>query len=110
MSEILTFDIDLNMLRGDRVRSHIEFVHGAEGRLRAPEAGEMVWALDEDGARYQAVLERVHQSGFVELRLKLNTRWRAKAEPQPMRTSVLYTATAAPNTGTPKVSSSLEFV
>lgn len=73
MRDMLTFEIDLNMLRGDQVRSHVEFMDRA-GRLRPPQSGEDVWAVDEDGARYFAVLEKVWESGFVDLRVNLETR------------------------------------
>lgn len=83
MSDMLTFEVDLNMLRGDRVRSHVEFMHGAVSRMRAPEKGELVWAIDEDDARYYATLEGVSESGFVDLRLDLASRVRTKLEPLP---------------------------
>ncbi len=83
MSDMLTFEIDLNMLREDEVQSHVEFMTGAVGRMRPPEAGEPVWAVDEDGARYLAVLEQLHESGFVDLRLKLETARRVDAQLAP---------------------------
>lgn len=81
---MLTFDIDLNMLRGDEVQSHVEFMQGAVSRMRAPEVGELVWAIDEDGARYFAVLEGVSQSGFVTLKIDRASRTRTELEPSPM--------------------------
>lgn len=89
MNDMLTFEIDLNMLRGDRVRSHIDVMQGAVGRMRAPQSGETVWAVDEDGARYLATLEKVYESGFVDLLIKLETRIRVGVtlEPQPMPVS-----------------------
>ena len=83
MNDMLTFEIDLNMLRGDTVQSHVDFMHRADSRLRQPETGETVWAVDEDDARYLAVLDSVASSGFVDLRLKLDTRKSVKVELPP---------------------------
>lgn len=84
MTDMLTFQIDLNMLRGDRTTSHVDFMLGAIGRSRSPHAGETVWAIDEDDARYLAVVENVAEGGFIELRLKLETKTRAHGELNPV--------------------------
>ncbi len=86
---MLTFEIDLNMLRGDRVRGHIDFVLDPSGYLRQPEQGELVEVVDEDGARYLAVVEAVSASGFVDLVVKLDTRVRVDVRLEPLAGSGL---------------------
>ncbi len=91
MSDMLTFEIDLNMLRDGRTRSHIEFMRAPSGHMRAPEPGELVWAIDEDAARYLAVIEQVSESGFVDLLLKLETRVHVDFELKPVVTAFVST-------------------
>lgn len=67
MNDTLSFEIDLNMLHGDRVRSHVDCMRTPLNRT--PEQGEAVWAIDEDGAYHLAIIEAVHPSGFVDLQL-----------------------------------------
>jgi hypothetical protein len=92
-SDTLTFEIDLNMLDGDHVRSHVEFMTSAPSRKRPPEAGETVWAIDEDGAQYAAVVESLSESGFVDLRLKLESRKRVAMQIKSPATAFLSSGT-----------------
>lgn len=73
LTDMLTFDIDLNMMRDRRVRTHLDFMN-ATVRMRTPDPGETVWVLDEDGARYLAAIESVSQAGFVDLVVDLESR------------------------------------
>lgn len=75
MDDTLIFSIDLNMLRGDHVRSHVDFIENTL-RARQPEIGDTVYAVDEDGARYLAVIESLDANGFVRLYLKRESRYK----------------------------------
>lgn len=70
------------MLRGEHIESAMEMIEHPILRQRDPEAGDTVYAIDEDGARYLAVLESVEPDGFVTLRLKLDSRY-FSVSPQP---------------------------
>lgn len=68
---VVTLKIDLNMLRGERIRARRDF---AEGDV-VPELseGDIIAALDEEGDSYVATVERVEDMR-VYLRLDLSSR------------------------------------
>jgi hypothetical protein len=64
--------IDLNMLRGDRIRARRDFVEGGSAIAELNE-GDVISALDEEGDLYMAVVERV-EGMRVHLWLNLDSR------------------------------------
>jgi hypothetical protein len=64
-----TFAIDLNMLRGDVVATHLEMLLAPVARIRDPEPGDRVIAVDEDDARHEAVVESLDGDWLI---LRLN--------------------------------------
>ena len=64
--------IDLNMLRGDRIRARRDFVEYGE-RLPELHEGELLHAFDEEGDVYIATVEGV-EGMRVYLRLDLSSR------------------------------------
>lgn len=69
-----TLKIDLNMLRGDRIRARRDFAEGYEVIPESElEIGEMVTVLDEEGDSYVATVEGV-EGMRVYLRLDLDSR------------------------------------
>lgn len=67
------FPIDLHLLEVDRVPAHM---NDALPRLwfRKPRKGDTVVAVDEDRARYFAVIDRVYRDGIVDLVLNLQSK------------------------------------
>ncbi len=68
----VTLKIDLNMLRGDRIRARRDFVEG-DSVIAELSEGDVISTLDEEGDFYIAVVERV-EGMRVYLRLDLNSR------------------------------------
>jgi hypothetical protein len=68
LTDLPIFEIDLNMLRGNEITSHIDFMVNPRGRNFLPQAGQTVWAIDEDDTHHMAIIESVTTAGFVNLR------------------------------------------
>jgi len=68
----VTLKIDLNMLRGDRIRARRDFVEGG-GVIEELNEGDVISVLDEEGDFYVAVVERV-EGMRVYLWLNLSSR------------------------------------
>jgi hypothetical protein len=68
----VTLKIDLNMLRGDRIRARRDFVEG-DSLVAELNEGDIISALDEEGDLYVAIIERV-EGMRVYLRLDLDSR------------------------------------
>lgn len=67
-----TLRIDLNLLRGDRIVTRLDFVHGGNSVLPSLGKGDVVRVVEEEGDTYLAVVERV-QGLRVYLRLYLDS-------------------------------------
>lgn len=68
---VVTLKIDLNMLRGDRIRARRDFMEGDV--IPELSEGDIIAALDEEGDSYVAFVERVEDMR-VYLRLDLSSR------------------------------------
>jgi hypothetical protein len=68
----VTLKIDLNMLRGDRIRARRDFVEG-DSVIAELNEGDVISALDEEGDLYVAMVERV-EGMRVHLWLNMDSR------------------------------------